>query len=41
MIKPQNEREKKDLYILYKKFDINNDGEIDFEEFIEGFNNIR
>ena len=41
MIKPQNEREKKDLYILYKKFDINNDGEIDLEEFIEGFNNIR
>ena len=41
MIKPQNEREKKDLFILYKKFDINNDGEIDLEEFIEGFNNIR
>ena len=36
----QNEQEKKDLFILYKKFDTNNDGEIDFEEFVNGFNNI-
>ena len=40
MIKPSNEQEKKDLFILYKKFDTNNDGEIDFEEFVNGFNNI-
>ena len=40
MIKPGNEQEKKDLFILYKKFDTNNDGEIDFEEFVDGFNNI-
>ena len=40
MIKPGNEQEKKDLFILYKKFDTKNDGEIDFEEFVDGFNNI-
>ena len=40
MIKPGNEQEKKVLFILYKKFDTNNDGEIDFEEFVDGFNNI-
>ena len=31
MIKPGNEQEKKDLFILYKKFDTNNDCEIDFD----------
>ena len=40
MIKPQNEEEKKDLYILYKKLDTNNDGEIDFDEFMTGFLNL-
>ena len=40
MIKPQNEQEKKELFELYKKFDDNGDGEIDFEEFVNGFNNI-
>ena len=28
MIKPGNEQEKKDLFILYKKFDTNNDGKL-------------
>ena len=37
MIKPQDEQEKKDLFILYKKLDTNNDGEIDFDEFVKGF----
>ena len=37
MIKPQNENEKKDLFILYKKLDVNNDNEIDFDEFVNGF----
>ena len=37
MIKPQNDKEKKELRDLYNKFDKNGDGEIDFEEFMEGF----
>ena len=40
MIKPQNEEEKKELFQLYSKFDDNGDGEIDFEEFVNGFNNM-
>ena len=40
MIKPQNEKEKKELYDLYNKFDNNGDGEIDFEEFVTGFNSM-
>ena len=40
MIKPQNENEKKDLFILYKKLDVNNDNEIDFDEFVNGFLNL-
>ena len=37
MIKPQDEEEKKKLFDLYKKYDENNDGEIDFNEFVDGF----
>lgn len=40
MIKPQNEKEKKNLFILYKKCDLNNDGEMDFEEFVNAFMNL-
>jgi Ca2+-binding EF-hand superfamily protein len=40
MIKPQNEKEKKELQDLYNKFDDNGDGEIDFEEFVNGFNKM-
>jgi Ca2+-binding EF-hand superfamily protein len=28
------------LFQLYSKFDDNGDGEIDFEEFVNGFNNM-
>ena len=32
-----NEEEKKELKILYDQFDDNGDGEIDINEFIQGF----
>ena len=36
-----NYRSSKEVcWYLNKKFDTNNDGEIDFEEFVNGFNNI-
>ena len=37
ILRPQNEEEKKELKILYDQFDDNGDGEIDIEEFIQGF----
>ena len=37
IIRPQNEKEKKELKELYDRFDDNGDGEIDIEEFINGF----
>ena len=37
IIKPQNDDEKKELKILYDQFDDNGDGEIDIDEFIQGF----
>ena len=40
ILRPQNEDEKKELKILYDQFDDNGDGEIDIEEFIQGFKKI-
>jgi len=37
ILRPQNEDEKKELKNLYDQFDDNGDGEIDIEEFIQGF----
>ena len=37
ILRPQNEEEKKELKILYDQFDDNGDGEIDIDEFIQGF----
>jgi calcium-dependent protein kinase len=37
ILRPQNEEEKKELKILYDKYDDNGDGEIDIDEFIQGF----
>jgi calcium-dependent protein kinase len=37
ILTPQNEEEKKELKNLYDQFDDNGDGEIDIEEFIQGF----
>jgi calcium-dependent protein kinase len=37
ILRPQNEKEKKELKELYDKFDDNGDGEIDIDEFIKGF----
>ena len=37
ILRPQNEQEKKELKKLYDKYDDNGDGEIDIDEFIEGF----
>ena len=37
ILRPQNEKEKKELKELYDKFDDNGDGEIDMDEFIKGF----
>ena len=37
ILRPQNENEKIELKNLYDKFDIDGDGEIDIDEFIEGF----
>lgn len=37
MIKPENEKDKKELKDLYDMFDENGDGEIDIHEFIDGF----
>lgn len=33
-------KEKKELKELYDKFDNNGDGEIDFNEFLEGYRNM-
>ena len=40
ILRPQNDEEKKELKILYDKFDDNGDGEIDMDEFIQGFKKI-
>ena len=40
ILRPQNEDEKKELKNLYDQFDDNGDGEIDIEEFIQGFKKI-
>ena len=40
ILRPQNEKEKKELKELYDKFDIDGDGEIDIEEFIQGFKKL-
>ena len=37
ILRPQNEKEKKELKDLYDRFDDNGDGEIDIDEFIKGF----
>jgi calcium-dependent protein kinase len=37
ILRPQNETEKKELKELYDRFDDNGDGEIDIDEFINGF----
>jgi len=37
ILRPQNEKEKKELKELYDRFDDNGDGEIDIDEFIKGF----
>ena len=37
ILRPQNETEKKELKELYDRFDDNGDGEIDINEFIQGF----
>ena len=37
ILRPQNEEEKKELKELYDRFDDNGDGEIDINEFIQGF----
>ena len=37
ILRPQNEEEKKELKNLYDKYDDNGDGEIDMDEFIQGF----
>jgi calcium-dependent protein kinase len=37
ILRPQNEEEKKELKELYDMFDNNGDGEIDIDEFIQGF----
>ena len=37
ILRPQNEEEKKELKKLYDIFDDNGDGEIDIDEFIQGF----
>ena len=40
IIRPQNEKEKQDLKDLYNKFDFNKDGEIDINEFIDGYKKL-
>jgi calcium-dependent protein kinase len=40
ILRPQNEKEEKELKELYDKFDIDGDGEIDIEEFIQGFKKL-
>jgi len=37
ILRPQNEKERKELKELYDRFDDNGDGEIDIDEFIQGF----
>ena len=36
MIKPQNEKEALEVKELFDKFDLNKDGSIDFDEFVNG-----
>ena len=36
ILRPQNDEERKELKILYDKYDFNKDGEIDIDEFIQG-----
>ena len=40
ILRPQNEEEKKELKKLYDKYDDNGDGEIDMDEFIQGFKKV-
>jgi calcium-dependent protein kinase len=40
ILKPQNEKEEKELKDLYNLFDKDGDGEIDIGEFIEGFKTL-
>ena len=40
IIRPQNEKEKQDLKDLYNRFDYNKDGEIDINEFIDGYKRV-
>ena len=37
MIKPQNEEDKQKIQNLFKKLDLNGDGEVDFDEFVNGY----
>ena len=37
MIKPQNEEDKQQIQNLLKKLDLNGDGEVDFDEFVNGY----
>jgi calcium-dependent protein kinase len=37
ILRPQNDEEQKELKLLYDKYDFNKDGEIDIDEFIQGF----
>ena len=37
MIKPQNEEDKQQIQNLFKKLDLNGDGEVDFDEFVNGY----